>query len=36
LATLESASNRATGPSAKDVSYWARLFVAALAERSTP
>jgi rhamnulokinase len=36
LAALESAGNRVTGPSAKDISHWSSLFVAALTQRSTP
>jgi rhamnulokinase len=36
LAALESTRHLATGPSAEDISQWARLFVAALAQHSTP
>ena len=36
LAALESASHPATGPSAEDISHWARLFVAALDQHPTP
>jgi rhamnulokinase len=36
LASLEGMSHPATGPSTEDISRWARLFVAALAQHSTP
>ena len=36
LAALESASHPATGPSAEDISHWARLFVAVLDQHPTP